>query len=160
MAKTVFVMGVSGCGKSTIGILLAERMGTSFFDGDYYHPKENIEKMSQGIPLNDDDRQGWLKALNALAKTNVKQGAVIACSALKESYRAILKKDIGQDCRFLYLEGSFDEINERLDQRKGHFMTAELLKSQFDTLEVPKDAITVSIMDSPEEIVTQTLEKL
>ena len=160
MAKIVFVMGVSGCGKSTIGKLLAEKMNFSFFDGDDYHPQENIKKMSQGIPLDDNDRQGWLEALNNLAKTNLEQGAVIACSALKETYRVILKSDIAEQCHFLFLDGSFEEIKERIEQRKGHFMTSDLLKSQFDTLEVPDEAITVSILDSPEKIVAQTLEQL
>ena len=146
MNKTIFyTMGVSGTGKTTIGKLLAKNLNIPFFDGDDYHPKENIDKMSSGKALDDDDRYGWLAALNELAIENRKSGAVIACSALKEKYREQLKTNIEKEAVFVYLEGSFEEVESRLDNRKGHFMTSDLLKSQFDTLEPPNGEITVSI---------------
>lgn len=147
------IMGVSGCGKSTIGRLLAKDLSIPFFDGDDYHPASNIKKLSEGIPLNDDDRHGWLVELNLLAKQHLLHGAVIACSALKEKYRKTLRKDIEDKVCLIYLEGSIKEIRERLTNRKDHFMPAALLKSQFDTLEPPSDAITVAISLPPEDIV-------
>ncbi len=154
------VMGVSGCGKSTIGLLLAEKLGIPFFDGDDYHPEANVKKMKSGLALNDDDRKGWLEALNELAIEHKQKGAVIACSALKESYRSLLRKQLKKELAFVYLKGSFSEIHARLQKRKGHYMPIELLKSQFETLEEPKDAITVSITHSPDRIVTEILEKI
>ncbi|WP_394748564.1 gluconokinase [Spongiimicrobium salis] len=149
-----FVMGVSGCGKSTVGSALAEKLSIPFFDGDDYHPQANIDKMKQGTPLNDDDRHGWLVQLNKLAKEHLSTGAVIACSALKEAYRVLLQKDIEDHIVFVFLEGSFDEIMQRMQSRKNHFMPAQLLKSQFDTLEIPKNALRISIAKTPEEIVS------
>ncbi|MDV7138623.1 gluconokinase [Maribacter sp. TH_r10] len=154
------VMGVSGCGKSTIGLLLAEKLGIPFFDGDDYHPEANVKKMKSGLALNDDDRKGWLEALNELAIEHKEKGAVIACSALKESYRSLLRKQLKKEMAFVYLQGSFSEIHARLQKRKGHYMPIELLKSQFETLEEPKDAITVSITHSPDRIVTEILKKI
>jgi len=156
----LFVMGVSGCGKSTVGQLLATNLNLEFFDGDDYHPKENVQKMEKGNPLNDDDRQGWLERLNVLANENKEEGAVIACSALKTTYRSLLQKGIVSDLHYIYLKGSFEEVSERLRQRKGHFMPAELLRSQFEALEVPKEAIVVSIANTPEGIVSAILKKL
>ncbi|WP_281540364.1 gluconokinase [Maribacter aestuarii] len=156
----IFVMGVSGSGKSTIGKLLAERLDYPFFDGDDFHPKANIEKMAQGKPLNDTDRKSWLERLNRLSIEHKNKGAVIACSALKESYRQTLSKHLNENCRFVYLEGSMDEINQRLAQRTDHFMPPALLKSQFETLEVPKNAIRVSINNSPEKIVNTVVKVL
>lgn len=153
------IMGVSGCGKSTIGILLAKELNIPFFDGDDFHPASNIEKMEKGIPLNDDDRQGWLEILNDLAKSNSQKGAVIACSALKEKYRNILSRDLKQETAFVYLKGTFQEILDRLKQRSNHFMPKELLQSQFDTLEEPSKSITVSISRSPEEIIKQIVRQ-
>lgn len=156
----LFIMGVSGSGKSTIGKVLADKLGIQFFDADDYHSKENVKKMAQGHPLNDDDRLGWLKNLNMLAKENEKIGAVIACSALKNKYRLLLQKDIANKVRFIYLQGSFKEISERLQQRKGHFMPPGLLRSQFEALEVPQEAIRVPITGTPEEIVSAIMQKL
>lgn len=150
-----YVMGVSGCGKSTIGKMLAKSFAIPFFDGDDYHPEANVQKMANGNPLNDNDRKGWLKSLNSLAKGNQEKGAVIACSALKEIYRLQLEQNIAPQTNFVYLKGTFDEIFERLQQRKEHFMPADLLKSQFDTLEIPEDVITVSIQLNPEDIITE-----
>lgn len=150
-------MGVSGCGKSTIGELLASKLKIPFFDGDDFHPETNITKMAKGIPLNDKDRKDWLQSLNELATKNKDKGAVIACSALKEAYRTQLRKDIGDKMAFVYLSGSFDDILTRLKKRKNHYMPVDLLRSQFDILEVPKDAISVSILLPPEEIVSKII---
>ncbi|MGX1929115.1 gluconokinase [Flagellimonas sp. 2504JD4-2] len=154
------VMGVSGTGKSTIGNLLSEALDIPFYDGDDFHPEANVKKMSAGQPLNDHDRQGWLERLNLLAKEHRSQGAIIACSALKESYRKLLQNDMGDTLRFVYLEGSFELIKSRLENRKGHFMPLELLKSQFDTLEPPSKAIAVSVSHTPENIVQLILNQI
>lgn len=157
-ALIYIVMGVSGSGKSTVGKLLADELKIPFFDGDDFHPETNVKKMALGNPLNDDDRADWLKQLNALALANQTFGAVIACSALKVSYRLILKQNLIDQMEFVYLNGTFDEISERLRGRKNHFMPRGLLKSQFDTLEVPTNAISVSISKTPSEILTSILQ--
>lgn len=154
-----YVMGVSGCGKSTIGKLLAEELEIPFFDGDDYHPDENVKKMAAGNPLNDNDRQGWLTELNALSLENKTNGAVIACSALKEAYRKILSKHLESQVEFVYLEGSFEEIVKRLRERTDHFMPTDLLKSQFDALEIPTNAITVALSKTPYNILSDILKQ-
>ncbi|MEX0291370.1 MAG: gluconokinase [Flavobacteriaceae bacterium] len=156
-ATVYFVMGVSGCGKSTVGSLLARELSVPFFDGDDYHPPSNIHKMSSGLPLNDQDRKGWLKSLNALASENVEKGAVIVCSALKADYREILSKAIKDKVDWVLLDGSFEEISARLNKRKGHFMPASLLRSQFETLEKPQKGIIVSITATPADIVKKIM---
>ncbi|MGB6151189.1 MAG: gluconokinase [Pricia sp.] len=155
----LFVMGVSGSGKTTIGKLLAEKLQIPFFDGDDYHPKANVEKMAKGHPLNDEDRKGWLRRLNELARHQKHQGAVIACSALKTQYREQLRQGV-DTVEFIYLEGSFKLISQRLSNRKGHFMPPELLRSQFDALEIPKHAISVSIDATPSKVVNAILDAL
>lgn len=157
-APVFIVMGVSGCGKSTIGKLLAAELEIPFFDGDDYHPESNVKKMAAGNPLNDDDRTDWLKLLNRLSIENSNSGVVIACSALKESYRLILSKNLDDQMTFVYLNGTFEEISNRLMQRKNHFMPSGLLRSQFNTLEVPSEAIVVSILDTPKEIIAHIME--
>jgi gluconokinase len=148
-------MGVSGSGKTTIGQLLAKDLGWRFYDGDDFHPRANIEKMKQGIPLGDDDRHEWLGALqgqiqniNAEAKS-----AVIACSALKQSYRdrLVLNQDL---VRIVYLRGSYRLIGKRLQDRPNHFFDPKLLANQFDTLEEPQDVVTVEVTGQPVEIVS------
>ncbi|PKG50613.1 NADP-dependent phosphogluconate dehydrogenase [Olleya sp. 1-3] len=154
MKKVIFIMGVSGCGKSTVGKLLAQELDIPFFDGDDFHPEANIKKMSNGQPLNDDDRQGWLETLNDLAKQQLtKNSCVIVCSALKQKYRDTLSLHIKTETKWVYLSGYFDQIFERLNSRDNHFMPSELLKSQFDTLEEPKDALRVDIGLTPENII-------
>ena len=157
-SKIYFIMGVSGCGKSTIGNLLSDELKIPFYDGDDYHSETNVKKMASGQPLTDDDRMDWLLSLNKLALNRREKGAIIGCSALKESYRKILKKNLEKDVSWIYLSGSFDEVMSRLNQRKGHFMPAALLKSQFETLEIPEYAIQVSINQSARQIVKRILE--
>ncbi|MEC3966960.1 gluconokinase [Flagellimonas halotolerans] len=159
--KTVIVvMGVSGSGKTEIGKLLSQKLSRPFYDGDDFHPEANIKKMSSGNPLNDDDRKEWLIQLNKLAVKHRDKGAIIACSALKKNYRSILRAGMGDNMAFVYLNGSFKLIQSRLNKRKGHFMSAQLLQSQFDTLEPPSKAITVSIEHPPKKIVEEIVKKL
>lgn len=154
----IIVMGVSSSGKSVMGKLLADRLGWPFYDGDDFHPKANIEKMNSGIPLIDEDRSAWLRLLADLIRHNLESDlpAVIACSALKQKYRDQLHVD-SSDVRFVYLQGNYELIQQRMEARKGHFMKADMLASQFEALEEPDDALTVSIERTPEEIVTQIL---
>jgi 6-phosphogluconate dehydrogenase len=148
-------MGVSGCGKSTIGNLLAHELEIPFFDGDDFHPESNVKKMSSGQPLNDNDRQGWLETLNRLAKEQLSiNSCVIVCSALKQKYRDILNSDIESKTKWVHLSGTFEQIYERMSSRSNHFMPSELLQSQFDTLEEPKNALHVDISRTPENIIT------
>ena len=146
----VVVMGVSGCGKSTIGQLLAARLDYSFLDADEFHPPENVAKMAAGTPLTDADRLPWLQLLNE--KLGAQKNAVLACSALKESYRQILSKSL-DDCRFVHLRGSIELIRARLADRKHRYMPASLLESQFATLEPPGGAIEVDISKDPPQCV-------
>lgn len=155
-----YIMGVSGSGKSTIGKLLSKELAIPFFDGDDYHSTANVAKMAAGTPLNDGDRLGWLHTLNELAIKNKATGAIIACSALKEMYRNILDNKIKDHVVWIYLKGSQEEIQQRLQARSGHYMPASLLQSQFDTLEEPTQGIIVSIAETPENIVSHILEKL
>ncbi len=142
----VVVMGVSGCGKTTIGKLLASRLGCAFLDADEFHPPENVAKMAAGTPLTDDDRKPWLQALNG--KLREQQNAVLACSALKESYRQLLSQGLAA-CRFVHLHGEIELIRARLAERQHRYMPASLLESQFATLEPPASALAVDIAQPP-----------
>ncbi len=157
----LIIMGVSGCGKTTVGKLLSERLGWPFFDGDDFHSAENIAKMSRGIPLDDNDRAGWLISLANLIRGHLfdNQPGILACSALKEKYRQILRLD-PQRVKFIYLKGSYELILSRMDARDGHYMKPEMLKSQFAALEEPDECITVDIAKSPEELVGEIIKQL
>lgn len=158
--KFFILMGVSGCGKTTVGKLLAQRLGWDFYDADDFHPHENITKMAAGVALNDDDRRPWLGTLHELIAKCLKDGypGVLACSALKESYRQSLLAG-NQHVQIIYLKGSFELIQSRIQARNGHFMKSAMLQSQFDSLEEPLNCLTISISLSMEEIVSTVLEQ-
>ncbi len=157
----IIIMGVEGSGKTTIGKMLAEKLGWKFYDADDYHPKSNVEKMRRGVPLNDYDRQPWLAEVRKLISfsLNHNEPSIVACSALKESYREYLKHK-EDDVIFVYLRGDKNTISNRLAARKGHFAGTELLKSQLQTLEEPQDAITADIANKPEAITDYIIKKL
>ena len=147
------VIGVSGCGKTTIARKLSEAMGLPYYDADDFHPQENIDKMSSGQPLTDEDRASWLDALSKnLQHWEKEGGAILACSALKEKYRAVLAQGL-DECYWIFLSGSYELILERMNKRKDHYMSGEMLRSQFETLEVPAYGIQIDIQKSPEEII-------
>ena len=155
----ILLMGVSGCGKTTIGRLLSESLSWPFYDGDDFQPKDNLNKMAQGLPLNDRDRRPWLMAMRSLlVSIRAKQGrAVLACSALKQDYRDLLSN--GQDkLRWIYLKGEYAMLEERLKRRPGHFFKPGLLGSQFEILEEPEDAMVVSV-DMPPEAIVASIRK-
>ncbi|HJT68753.1 MAG TPA: gluconokinase [Terriglobales bacterium] len=155
----LIIMGVVGAGKTTVGTLLAQKLCWIFADADDFHPVANIEKMSHGVPLDDSDRAPWLKALHdSILRWNAeRQNAVLACSALKHKYRDELR---APGVQFVYLQGTAELIRERLHSRQGHFATDSILKSQFEDLEIPTDAITVNVDKSPQEIVKEIVHKL
>ena len=155
----IIFMGVSGCGKTTIGKQTARALNLPYYEGDDFHPESNIEKMSHGIPLTDGDRDAWLEKLAQLiqSKLDRSESGVLSCSALKEQYRERLNID-PQKVFFIYLKGSYDLILKRLSARLGHYMPPELLRSQFDTLEEPEDIFTIDINQSPEAILEQVLQ--
>lgn len=148
-APRVVVMGVSGCGKSTVGRLLADALHVHYVEGDELHPPENVARMAAGIPLTDADRHGWLQAVaGELGKAGSQtRGVVIGCSALKRSYRDLLRA-AAADLRFVHLHGDPALLRERLAERRGHYMPASLLQSQLDTLQPPtadEHALTLDI---------------
>lgn len=162
--KSIIVMGVCACGKSSVGEQLANVINAKFIDGDDLHPKANILKMSAGEPLNDDDRAPWLERIRdaAFSVEHKNETAVIVCSSLKKHYREQIR-DGNNHVIFLYLEGSYELILSRIQARKGHFMKLEMVDSQFATLEVPSDesmVITVNIDQSIDDIVQQSATAL
>lgn len=157
----IVLMGVAGSGKTTIGRRLARQLGWSFYEGDDFHPASNVEKMAQGIPLTDEDRAPWLAILRSqileiLARD---ESAVFTCSALKQKYREQLLHD-HKAVHFVYLEGEYDLIRRRLEQRRGHYMKEGLLQSQFDALEEPDAMISMDISQPREVIVDAIIAKL
>lgn len=153
-------MGVSGCGKTTIGQLLADSLNWKFQDADEFHSIDNIEKMRLGIPLNDTDRKPWLKDLQTAIAIWLQENenVVLACSALKADYRQYLALD-NENIKLVYLQGSIDLLQQRLMGRKNHFMSEKLLNSQLDALEEPKNAICVDISEPP-QLIVQNLKKV
>ena len=137
-ARQIVVMGVSGCGKSTVGELLAQQLGAEFIEGDSLHPASNVAKMAAGAPLTDADREGWLQTIAARlgAAHGDERGLVASCSALKRAYRDTLRAS-APELRFVYLQGDFDLLGARVAGRSGHYMPASLLASQFAALEEP-----------------------
>lgn len=160
-AMVVVLMGVSGSGKTRIGVMLARALGWEFHDGDELHSAANRNKMHRGIPLTDSDRLPWLRRIRRLIDKCLAReiSAVIACSALKRSYRDIIIGDSNR-VRSVYLKGSRKLIAGRLSRRTGHFMSPDLLASQFDTLEEPRDGITVDVSGTPAEIVRKIRKRL
>ncbi len=159
----IIVMGVTGSGKTTIGKQLAALLNWDFYDADSFHSPANIKKMSYGIPLSDADRIPWLLSLEQAIDSWLQEekNIVLACSGLKATYRQILLRD-AESVRLVYLKGSFELINQRLSNRKNHFMNQELLQSQFDALEEPtlQESIWVNISQPPAVLAQQIIDKL
>ena len=157
------LMGVSGSGKSAVASEVAYRLNAAFLDGDFLHPRSNIVKMSSGEPLNDEDRKPWLQALNdaAFAMQRTNKVSLIVCSALKKTYRDILRKG-NPNLSFIYMKGDFDVIESRLKARKGHFFKTQMLVTQFETLQEPgaeeRDVLVVDIDQPLEGVVSSTIE--
>jgi gluconokinase len=157
----VILMGVAGSGKTTVGRLLASALGWHFYEGDDFHPRPNIDKMQRGIPLTDDDRWPWLQALREVIDACQAQGtsAVMACSALKQTYRDYLMHGC-DEVKLVYLQGSYDLLSQRLTQRQGHFMPAGLLTSQIATLEEPQQGLHFDVATPPEVLVAAIRQAL
>lgn len=159
--RLILVMGVAGSGKTTVGSRLAAALGWTFYEGDAFHPPENIRKMAAGVPLDDADRAPWLDRLRALLADCLarNQRAVLACSALKESYRQRLSQGL-PGLRFVYLTGDPDLIASRLAHRQGHYMKPGMLASQLAALEEPQDALRLDIQADPDTLVRTIRERL
>ncbi len=160
----VVVMGVSGCGKSTVGHLLAGRLALPFVEGDDLHSAANVAKMAAGQPLTDEDRVGWLQALSQRLQQAVHQdqGVVVACSALKKAYRDVLRQG-ASDVLFVHLQGSTEVLAQRLQQRTAHYMPPTLLQSQLAILEPPQadeTAMTLDMLMPPEQQCKQVMQYL
>jgi gluconokinase len=157
----LILMGPMGCGKTTVGKMLAEKLRWPFYDADDFHPKENVEKMRAGIALTDEDRKIWLEALHGMIQGWLERGqnTILACSALKQTYREAL--GVNQTTvRTIYLKGSYDLIRKRIEERHHPYMDKDLLRSQFNTLEEPTEGLWVDISPAPEKIVRSLLENL
>lgn len=157
----IVVLGVSGSGKSTISKGLSLALNIPYYDADDFHPIANINKMSSGQPLNDKDREPWLEELaQNLSEWSREKGAVLACSALKEKYRTLLNSNCEDKIIWVYLKGDYELIKSRMESRKDHFMSSQMLKSQFEALEVPEYGIHVDISGSPEAIIKSIIERI
>ena len=159
--QALILMGVSGCGKTSVGQQLSQKLGWPFYDGDDFHPPENVEKMAAGNPLNDEDRAPWLAILHDLIKTHLDEGKsmLLGCSALKQKYRDQLAEG-NPEIVFVHLSGDFDLIYGRMIAREDHFMQSEMLHSQFATLEEPKDALVVDISQNLDTITEEIISQL
>jgi len=159
--RFVIVMGVSGSGKTSVGKALADQLGWDFYDADEFHPPENVAKMAKGIPLSDSDRAPWLAALHDLISSSLKahRPGILACSALKERYRLQLMEG-NEAVQLVYLKGDYELIWSRMSARQDHYMKPHMLQSQFETLEEPKNALTIDISDSVQKIVEEILKQL
>jgi gluconokinase len=157
--RIVIVMGVAGAGKTTVGRLLAERLGWLFLEGDRFHPPANVAKMRGGLGLTDIDRAPWLQALSAHIRRILDHDgrAVVACSALRRAYRDVLRQP---GVRFVYLKGTAATFRRRLARRRGHFFDPALLPSQFAVLEEPRDAVVVDAARTPADVVDQIVGQL
>ncbi len=157
----IILMGPMGCGKTTIGKILAEKLGGSFYDGDDFHPEKNVEKMRAGIALTDEDRKLWLENLhvNIQRWLKDKENTILACSALKQAYRDILGVD-QNTVRTVYLKGSYELLRKRIEERQHLYMDKNLLRSQLDTLEEPTDGLTVDISAAPKFVVSAIINNL
>jgi carbohydrate kinase (thermoresistant glucokinase family) len=159
--KVIYIMGVSGSGKTTIGEQLSRRTGYAFYDADGFHSAEAKAKMNAGIPLTDEDRWPWLRKIHDFVVGEIVSGNIIlVCSALKQAYRDQLSKDIEENCRWVFLQGDYDTIFPRISSRKGHYMPATLLKSQFEALEIPVGAIQVDILREPRLIIDDIVAQI
>ena len=156
----IIVMGVSGAGKTSVGRQIATRMRGAYLEADDYHSPHNIAKMSAGAPLTDDDRRPWIDALSRAISETPADIAVASCSALSRNIRTQLRDGIGGGVLFVFLTAPYDVIEKRLDARKGHFMTSKLLRSQFAALEVPQNAISISVDQSFDAVCEQTLREI
>ncbi len=166
----ILLMGVTGAGKTTIGTLLADKLGWKFADADSFHSTANVQKIGQGIPLDDSDREPWLNALSAAITGWIteKENVVLACSALKRAYRKTLGVEASQEVKVVYLKGSYDLIYQRLRLRQGHFATESILAGQFADLEEPQEtappenvsAIVVDVAHPPQEILAEIRVRL
>ena len=152
----LILMGVAGCGKTITGKALSKKLGIPFYDADDFHSKENKAKMARAIPLTDEDREGWLKALAAFMQTQDEM--ILACSALKASYRKTLQ--ISPDVHFIYLKGEYNFIRSRLEKRKGHFFDPSLLQNQFMTLEEPQNCLVIDAALPLDTIVKEITDHL
>jgi gluconokinase len=159
--QAVILMGVAGSGKTAVGMKVAQKLDWIFLDADNFHPPANIEKMKHGIPLNDEDRAPWLQRLRDELQRQTAEGhsVILACSALKESYRRVLRDEVSPPT-FIYLDVDPETIQNRLQHRTAHFFPKELMESQFAALEKPKDAIIIDARKPLADVVDHVIEAL
>lgn len=157
--RILLIMGVAGSGKSTLGRRAAAALGWPYFEADDFHSESNKAKMASGTPLDDADREPWLAAIRAKMNATIDEGrsAVFTCSALKEKYREVLAGDAQHPVTVVFLNGDYETILARVSRRKGHFMKADLVRSQFEALEHPKDALELDIRETPEALLAKIL---